>query len=87
MDVALFKVVVVYLDRARDSLSRGVDNPGGKPLTTPEALEVQVVARYLDTDLAAIGVRENAVLSCTLTEKTIEVIAHGLNDVYSEGVN
>jgi hypothetical protein len=46
LDVALFIIVIVDFDMSGNCASSiEVNNPGADPFTSPEALEVEVVAR------------------------------------------
>jgi hypothetical protein len=46
LDVALFIIVIVDFNMSANCASRiEVNNPGADPFTSPEALEVEVVAR------------------------------------------
>ncbi len=54
MDISLLEVVVVDLDRARESVSLSVYLPGGLPLTAPKVAEVRVDATNVDLQVAIL---------------------------------
>jgi len=54
VDIALLEVVVVDLDRARESVGLGVYQPRGLPLTAPKVTEIRVNATNVDLQVAIL---------------------------------
>jgi hypothetical protein len=85
LDVTLLVIVVVHFDMSRNLTSVGhVNGPSADPLSTPEGLEVQIVARYLNNKLRAIPWSINSKLGCSLLVKQLEITMHGFNDLIAQ---
>lgn len=54
MDVALLEVVIVELCSASDVVASEIYDVGGEELTSPEVLEVEVVARDLNLESGVV---------------------------------
>jgi hypothetical protein len=68
--VALFIIVIVDFNVSGNCTSRiKVNNPSADPFTSPEALEVQVVARDFNLQLRSISLSVDSEFGCPLFVK------------------
>jgi len=70
LDVALLIIVIVDFNVSSNCSSRiKVNNPSADPFTSPEALEVQVVARDFNLKLRSISLSVDSEFGCALFVK------------------